>query len=111
MIEILLNDRAYEQDIRELLMAFYPGETFSYEPAEGSGFSVEGMIDGSRSRFSLKIISHGPQEFPEFPPEAGEELEEELCRIQDPIETEYDNRTETKSRIKRRLYVLLVLRT
>lgn len=25
MIEILLNDRAYEQDIRELLMAFYPG--------------------------------------------------------------------------------------
>ena len=27
MIGILLNDTAYEQDIRELLMAFYPGET------------------------------------------------------------------------------------
>ena len=25
MIGILLNDSAYEQDIRELLMAFYPG--------------------------------------------------------------------------------------
>ena len=29
MIEILLNDKAYEQDIRELLMAFYPGEILS----------------------------------------------------------------------------------
>ena len=31
MIGILLNDTAYEQDIRELLMAFYPGETFVHE--------------------------------------------------------------------------------
>ena len=27
MIAILLNDASFEQDIRELLMAFYPGET------------------------------------------------------------------------------------
>ena len=31
MIGILLNDTAYEQDIRELLMAFYPGQTFAHE--------------------------------------------------------------------------------
>ena len=31
MIGIRLNDMSYEQDIRELLMAFYPGETFVYE--------------------------------------------------------------------------------
>ena len=31
MIGIHLNDMSYEQDIRELLMAFYPGETFEYE--------------------------------------------------------------------------------
>ena len=31
MIGILLNDSAYEQDIRELLMAFYPGQTFAHE--------------------------------------------------------------------------------
>ena len=30
MIGILLNDSAYEQDIRELLMAFYPGQTFAH---------------------------------------------------------------------------------
>ena len=30
MIEIRLNDNSYEQDIRELLMAFYPGEGFVY---------------------------------------------------------------------------------
>ena len=27
MIAILLNDDSFEQDIRELLMAFFPGET------------------------------------------------------------------------------------
>ena len=31
MIGIKLNNMAYEQDIRELLMAFYPGETFEYQ--------------------------------------------------------------------------------
>ena len=31
MIGLLLSDRAYEQDIRELLMAFYPGEEVVYE--------------------------------------------------------------------------------
>ncbi len=111
MIEILLNDRAYEQDIRELLMAFYPGETFVYEPAEGSAFSVEGMVDRGRKEFSLKIISQSRQEWAEFPAEAGEELEEELSQIQEPIAVDYEDRTQTKSRIKRRLYVLLVLRT
>ncbi len=34
MIGIRLNDMSYEQDIRELLMAFYPGETFVYEEAK-----------------------------------------------------------------------------
>ena len=31
MIEILLKDVLFEQDIRELLMAFYPGEEFIHE--------------------------------------------------------------------------------
>ena len=34
MIGILLNDTAYEQDIRELLMAFYPGEAFTHKREE-----------------------------------------------------------------------------
>ena len=34
MIAILLNDASFEQDIRELLMAFYPGETFTHKEEE-----------------------------------------------------------------------------
>ena len=43
MIGILLNDTAYEQDIRELLMAFYPGETFVHEKQDDVDFYVERM--------------------------------------------------------------------
>lgn len=111
MVEILLNDRAYEQDIRELLMAFYPGETYSFEPAEGSLFSVEGILDKSGKEFSLKILNHKNQEPAVWPCEAGEALEEELAHIEEPLAVDYQNRTDTKSRIKRRLYALLVLRT
>ena len=38
MIGILLNDASYEQDIRELLMAFYPGEGFAHERTGGVDF-------------------------------------------------------------------------
>lgn len=111
MIEILLNDKAYEQDIRELLMAFYPGETFSYEPVSGSDFSVEGMVDSARTHFNLKIISHKRVDFPALPADLGEEIESEMEQADEPVEVHYENRTETKSRIKKRLYALLVLRT
>lgn len=111
MIEILLNDRAYEQDIRELLMAFYPGESFSHEPVPESDFSVEGMVDGRGTCFDLKIISHRRQDFVPLPPDLGQWVEEELEQADEPIEVDYANRTDTKSRIKRRLYALLVLRT
>ena len=111
MIEILLNDKAYEQDIRELLMAFYPGETFLHEPDARSDFSVEGMVDGMRRYFYLKIVSHRRQEYPVLPADIGETLEKELERSEEPIAVDYENRLETKSRIKRRLYALLVLRT
>lgn len=111
MIEILLNDKAYEQDIRELLMAFYPGETFSHEPVAQSDFSVEGMVDKARGYFYLKIVSHKRDDFPVLPADMGEEVEAELERVEEPIEVHYENRLETKSRIKRRLYALLVLRT
>ena len=41
MIGILLKDASYEQDIRELLMAFYPGETFAHERTEEAALYVE----------------------------------------------------------------------
>ena len=45
MIGILLKDASYEQDIRELLMAFYPGETFAHERTEEVALYVEGEFE------------------------------------------------------------------
>ena len=92
-------------------MAFYPGETFSHEPMPQSDFSVEGMIDVQKNQFDIKIISHKQQEFVALPADLGEQLEFELEQLEEPIKVDYENRLETKSRIKRRLYALLVLRT
>ena len=57
MIGILLNDTAYEQDIRELLMAFYPGETFVHEKQDDVTFYIEGTRtdDGEETRFRLQV--------------------------------------------------------
>ena len=57
MIGILLNDTAYEQDIRELLMAFYPGETFVHEKQDDVDFYVEGICtqNADETKFGLKI--------------------------------------------------------
>ena len=48
MIGILLNDNAYEQDIRELLMAFYSGETFAHQKGAEVSFYVEGTVNETR---------------------------------------------------------------
>lgn len=40
MIGILLKDNEFEQDIRELLMAFYPGERFAHQETEGMGWAA-----------------------------------------------------------------------
>ena len=41
MIGLLIQDNAYEQDIRELLMSFYPGETYAHEIKDGVDFYVQ----------------------------------------------------------------------
>ena len=55
MIAILLNDASFEQDIRELLMAFYPGETFTHKEEEAgeADLIVRGVRDGNS--FSLDV--------------------------------------------------------
>ena len=47
MIAILLEDNSFEQDIRELLMAFYPGETFTHKEEEAAEAKV--IVRGRRS--------------------------------------------------------------
>ena len=90
MIGIILNDIAYQQDIRELLTAFYPGENYVYEEQENLLFSVRGTLNQERTRFSLEI---------------------EPGYIGEPIPVEYDNRFQTKNQIKRRLYSYLTAMT
>ena len=50
MIGLLIQDNAYEQDIRELLMSFYPGEVYAHEVKEGVDFYVESRLDGGQVR-------------------------------------------------------------
>ena len=45
MIGLLIQDNAYEQDIRELLMSFYPGETYAHEVREELEFYVETRLE------------------------------------------------------------------
>ena len=66
MIGILLNDNGYEQDIRELLMAFYPGETFVHEEQENREdvrFYVEGKVNREKQVFSLSLCFPGSSRF------------------------------------------------
>ena len=86
MIGILLEDNGFEQDIRELLMAFYPGEKFVHQKTEGTDFDVKGTPGAGVYRLELD------GDAVEFPVPEGDRLE-------------------TKNRIKRNLYRLLEKRT
>lgn len=109
MIAILLNDNAYEQDIRELLMAFYPGETFVHTHSEDAGLTVSGQLSEDRKQFLLCLISRGKSDmyFWDMTPEERHELQV----FDEPIPVDYENRFDTKNKIKRRLYVMLRSRT
>lgn len=109
MIGIQLNDMAYEQDIRELLMAFYPGETFDYKEGQAA-LTVEGLLSQDRTRFLLTLSFSGSSQFYAFR-NLPEEIEEEARHLEEPLTVDYDNRFETKNKIKRRLYVLLLFAT
>ncbi len=94
MIAILLNDASFEQDIRELLMAFYPGETFTHKEEEAgeAELIVRGVRDGNS--FSLDVT-----------PVKKEAVHFAL------IYPDFSNRFETKNEIKRTLYRLLSAQT
>ena len=90
MIGIILNDNGYEQDIRELLMAFFPGEPFVHQRQEGLEVCVEGTVQEDRLGFSLEVCSREP-----------------ACCIRRRIPVDYDCRPEAKNRIKQELYRIL----
>ena len=105
MIGILLNDSAYEQDIRELLMAFYPGQTFAHEMQENLDFFVEGTVNEDRTEFTLCLGYFGSSSFHLLSVEKLEpEIRAEFQAAENSVlKVNYENRFETKNKIKRRL--------
>ena len=98
MIAILLDDNSFEQDIRELLMAFYPGEAFTHkrEEAHEARFLVKGGKCGCN--FDLYI-------------EDNEGAPEDRTVSFASVKPDFTNRFEAKNLIKRTLYSLLRTRT
>lgn len=89
MIELILDDQSFEQDIRELLMAFYPGREYAHERGEEKPeLLVEGRTGAGSFALSIK--------------------EPETARIKEAsTEVDFSNRFEAKNRIKRMLYGML----
>ncbi len=87
MIGLFLDDQSFEQDIRELLMAFYPGESFAHEETEGEDYRLKVQSQTREDSFLLKIRDmEGDEEIADF------------------VNVHYPDRFETKNRIKRMLY-------
>lgn len=62
MIGLLIQDNAYEQDIRELLMSFYPGETYAHEVKENVDFYVQTRLkDGEAVIGIWKKLENGEE--------------------------------------------------
>lgn len=98
MIAILLEDNSFEQDIRELLMAFYPGETFSRkeEDAAKAGLVVRGFRHGEQLELTVEnmdALTGEPQV-----------RSRNAC-------PDFANRFEAKNEIKRTFYRLLTEQT
>lgn len=87
MIGLILDDQSFEQDIRELLMAFYPGEHFLHEEKNDEDFRllVHGVTGDDFFRLSL------------------EDKEQGITKASE-TKVDFSDRFETKNRIKRMLY-------
>ena len=89
MIGLILEDQSFEQDIRELLMAFYPGERFLHEESQEESFRllVHGESGDNFFKLTLEDLENGRKR-------SGQ------------TEVDFRDRFETKNRIKRMLYHL-----
>ena len=101
MIALLLDEELakYEQDLRELLMAFFPGESFCYEEKPEAGLFVCANVSELRIR-----QTHIPQP-DEKGPAAEKRYSEEGC-LMAPLALS-GNRKTNKTLVKQALYGLL----
>ena len=86
MISLVLDDLTFEQDIRELLMAFYPGEGYAYDFDKNAIFSLS--LTKKVSNYSIEIRSN--------------EVSREF--ISPILPTKFD----TKNELKRNIYLNLI---
>ncbi len=87
MIGLILDDQSFEQDIRELLMAFYPGEGFVHKESPEEAYRL--LVRGKTGEASFELMI---QDF-------------ETGTIKSRVSSvDYSDRFETKNRIKRMLY-------
>ena len=108
MIGILLSDQSFEQDIRELLMAFCPGQKFTHDEGEAlqeAGLIVRGGRTGSE--FWLSAERSVPED--ENQDGAGTETVHRRFETvsEGRITVDEDSRFETKNRLKRELYQMM----
>ena len=108
MIGILLSDQSFEQDIRELLMAFCPGQKFTHDEGEAlreAGLIVRGGRTGSGFWLSAE------RSVPEAENQDGAGTETGPRRFETVSEgritVDEDSRFETKNRLKRELYQMM----
>ena len=122
MIGLLIQDNAYEQDIRELLMSFYPGEAYAHEVKDGVSFYVETRLGENEAW----ILLWEPDGRPAGGASQAEETEEAPCAVR-PVppsglegwrcadaaegKTDLTDRTQTKNVVKKLFYQMLIRRT
>ncbi len=88
MIEIILENIPYEQDIRELFMAFYPGQEYAHTACDNALVSLYGYEEDNRYFFNLTYRESGYSK--------------------DNFSVEIKNlRFDTKNELKRKLYAAL----
>lgn len=122
MIGIILKDNLFEQDIRELLMAFYPGEAFVHDWGSEAHLYVEGSFSDDKQEYRLNLLDgeRKPAELKHMPdleafqlPAVQKEMKDYLAGR--PLKVHFDgsreSKTEIKNQIKRRLYYMLSMET
>ena len=108
MIGLLIQDNAYEQDIRELLMSFYPGETYAHEVQEGVDFYVETRLCDGRITVGIWEKKDDAGET-DTPAPAG--LTGWSLRAVSHGDSDLSDHSATKNVIKQMFYRMLVERT
>lgn len=112
MIGLLIQDNAYEQDIRELLMSFYPGETYAHEIKDEVDFYVQTRFAGESAEIALwerAVEGQAADGNPHLPVPEGLEgwrmsaFSRAFCDLSD--------HSETKNVIKQAFYSMLTQRT